>query len=123
MVELTEQQQKAIELMVDGSMSYKDIAKECGVEYQTIRKWRMKPEFVSELAALRREACSEAQSKLMAKANYAADKLIKMMDDEKTTRFQFQAAKLVLELALQSGFIEFEERLQVLEDALAERQV
>jgi len=123
MVELNEQQMKAIELMIDGEKNYKDIAKECGVEYQTLRKWRMKPEFIKELADRRREASSEAQSMLMSKAIHAAKKLISMIDDKDATRIQFQAAKAVLEMALQSGFIEFEERLQVLEDALAERQV
>ena len=123
MVDLNEQQKKAIELMIDGELKYKEIAAEVGVEYQTLRKWRMKPEFIKELASLRREASSEAQSKLMAKANHAADKMISMIDDKDATRIQFQAAKAVLEMALQSGFIEFEERLQQLEDALSERQV
>lgn len=123
MVELTPQQNKAIDLMVDGDKSYKDIAKEVDVEYQTLRKWRMKPEFIKELASRRRESSSEAQSMLMSKALHAARKLISMIDDKDATRIQFQAAKAVLEMALQSGFIEFEERLQTLEDALAERQV
>jgi uncharacterized protein involved in exopolysaccharide biosynthesis len=121
--ELTDVQIKAIDLMMDGKKTLKDIATDCGVAYQTVRSWRIKPEFVKELAARRREATTEAQSRLMAKANYAADKLIGMMDDTKATRIQFQAAKAVLDMALASGFIEFEERLQVLEDALAERQV
>ena len=123
MVELSEQQMKAIELMIDGDKNYKQIASECEVAYQTIRKWRMQAEFIRELASRRREAMSEAQAKLMAKANYAAQRMIDMMDDEKSTRIQFQAAKAVLEMALQSGFIEFEERLEILEEALAERQV
>ncbi len=122
-LELTEAQVKAIDLMVEGKKSFKEIATECGVAYQTVRSWRIKPIFVSELAARRREATVEAQSRLMAKANYAADKLIGMMDDKNATRIQFQAAKAVLDMALASGFIEFEERLQTLEDALAERQV
>ena len=121
--ELTDVQLKAIDLMMDGKKTLKDIATDCGVAYQTVRSWRIKPDFIKELASRRREATTEAQARLMAKANYAADKLISMMDDKKATRIQFQAAKAVLDMALASGFIEFEERLQVLEDALAERQV
>jgi len=120
---LTPVQQKAIELMIDGTHTMKEIAVQCEVSYQTLRKWRMKKEFIAELASLRREACSEAQQRLMAKANHAADRLIEMMDDPEANRVNFQASKLVLELALQSGFVEFEERLLVLEEALAERQV
>lgn len=123
MVELNDQHLKAIELMIDGDKNYKQIAAELKIEYQTLRKWRTQPEFIKELAARRRESMSEAQAKLMAKANHAADKLIAMMDDKDATRIQFQAAKVILEMGLASGFIEFEERLQALEDALAERQV
>ncbi len=120
---LNPSQEKAVGLMIDGELSMKQIATECGVSYQTIRVWRMKPEFIQELATRRREACSEAQQRLMAKANHAADRLIAMMDDPEAGRVSFQAAKVVLEMALQSGFIEFEERLLALEEALQERQV
>ena len=123
MVTLDEQHLKAIELMVDGDKNYKTIAQELGIAHQTLRKWRMQPEFIKELASRRREAMSEAQAKLMAKADHAANRLIEMMDDPKANRINFQAAKVILEMALASGFIEFEERLQSLEDALAERQV
>lgn len=123
MVALTDVQAKAIELMLEGDKTQKQIADELGVAHQTVRGWRMKPEFIAELATRRREACADAQQRLMAKANHAADRLIEMMDDPKANRINFQACKAVLEMALQSGFIEFEERLLVLEEALSERQV
>ncbi len=120
---LSDSQMKAIDLMVEGKLNLKQIAAEVEAGYQTVRKWRTQKDFVAELAQRRREASSEAQAKLQASANHAAERLIAMIDDPDANRINFQAAKAVLEMALQSGFIEFEERLQQLEEALAERQV
>jgi hypothetical protein len=124
MVELSEQQQKALDLMIEGSLNLKQIAKEVGVAYQTVRKWRStNVEFKAELLSRHRDALVEAQSLLQSKVVHAMKRMIEMMDDPKANRINFQACKAVIDLANMTTILEFQEEVEQLKEALAERQV
>ncbi len=123
MVELSDQKLHALDLMMTGKMNLKQIAEEVGVAYQTLRSWKTQKDFIAELALRRREASAQAQAILQDKATHAAIRMAEMIDDPEANRINFQACKVVLEMAVQSGMIEFEERLMTLEEALAERHV
>lgn len=119
---LTEPQLQAVERILAGE-AFQSIADDLGIHINTLRKWRNKKEFVAELARQRQTLVKEAQSILSAAASHAARRLVEMMDDPNTTRNQLDAAKKVYDAAIQGGLIEFEDRLNNLEEALNERQV
>lgn len=71
---LDERQQKAIELLADGTMKISDIAKVCGVSRQTIHSWRtenheFKAGLDRRMTAMKTEANEKINSSLTAVVN------------------------------------------------------
>jgi transposase-like protein len=120
-VGLSPGQLTAIDLIVAGQ-TYKSIAEQVGVHYNTLAKWRMNKNFVKELNKSRKEAIKGAQAIMATNASYAAERIIQIMDDPEATRTQLAAARLVYEYGIGTSVEEFEERMEKLEESIT-RQV
>lgn len=59
-----------------------------------------------------------AQNVFANKAEYAAKRIVAMIDDKETTRIQFAAAVKVFESASQTSIEDFEKRIEELETAI-----
>ena len=114
---LTDKQSRAVELLILGTTVVK-VAKEMEVSEQTLHKWKKKPEFVEALTQAKKEAIKKAQLVFSVKAEYAAKRLVEMIDDKDATTVQFKAATFVYSSAIGGTIEDFEERLLQIEESV-----
>jgi transposase len=115
--ELTEPQLKAIGLLLEGNTN-NDVSKVLDVHYNTISNWKKNEVFMAEMSRQRKEMSKNAQNVFANKAEYAAKRIVAMIDDKETTRIQFAAAVKVFESASQTSIEDFEKRIEELETAI-----
>lgn len=113
--DLTEDQCKLIEDLLAGK-TVREIADELGIHYNTVLQRKKKPLVKKALQDLRKEYMVSAQNKFVAKASWAAQKIIDMVDDPNATRVQFQAACKIYDVGVSIGIEELEERVIALEE-------
>ncbi len=73
---------------------------------------------MAEMSRQRKEMSKNAQNVFANKAEYAAKRIVAMIDDKETTRIQFAAAVKVFESASQTSIEDFEKRIEELETAI-----
>ncbi|GAB4211804.1 MAG: hypothetical protein OHK0012_04920 [Synechococcales cyanobacterium] len=79
---------------------YTLVAAECGVDRQTIRRWRQLPEFKEYLGSLVEETDTAARHKIQTKINLALDSVMTALSDPSCPwAVKLGAATLVLRLA------------------------
>lgn len=75
---LSESQQKAIELLAEGTMKITDIAKVCNTTRQTIYNWRQVDEFKAELDRRLSAIKTEANERINSNLNCVVNELIRL---------------------------------------------
>jgi transposase-like protein len=110
---LTEQQLKAAELILDGEMTVKDVATECGVTRPTIYNWMKLEEFKEKLSEL-----DEVRDQLLRKATQSRvdvylSRLEKLSDKSKNPMVQLNATK---ELMSHAGWNSNVQELNIKDD-------
>ncbi len=115
--ELSEPQLKCIGFLLEGR-THQDISGEIGVHYNTITNWKKNDLFKGEMARQRKELAKNAQNVFANKAEYAAKRIVEMIDEPDTNRIQFAAAVKVYDSASQISIEDFEKRIEELEEAI-----
>ena len=89
---------RAIELMVEGELTDKGIARVMEVAPETLSRWKRSEVFMEELDRQLKEVDRYRRLRYRAKANYAADVLVELMFSA-PPRVALEAVKEVLRLA------------------------
>ncbi len=104
-----ETKQRGILLLAAGKKN-KDIAEQLGISMKTVERWRKDPHISEMIKNASREACEAGISKFASLFNSAAEKIEQIMNDPKAPqRLQLEAAKMIINYALESRRSQLEE--------------
>ncbi len=92
-----------------------------GVNRRTVTRWMNDAMFKARLRQARDEALSRALGRIEFAANEGADVLIAALRGEQVSGVRFRAAKAIFEIAALAREQEFSDRLDLIEQQLAER--
>lgn len=112
---VNDRKEKALQALLV-SPTRKAAAKAAGIDPETLRRYLKDPEFLQAYRDAAADTMDAATRQLQGTLNAAADRLLKIVnDDEQPPAAQIQAARTLLEFALK--FTEFNDILQQLETA------
>ena len=112
---MTDRKEKALQALLV-SPTRKAAAAAAGIDPETLRRYLKDPEFLQAYRDAAADTMDAATRQLQGALNAAADRLLKIVnDDEQPPATQIQAARTLLEFALK--FTEFNDILQQLETA------
>jgi hypothetical protein len=113
--------QKLLNLLACGATK-ESAARQAGVSVRTVHRRMADPEFCSELQALRADMVQRTAGALTAAGTAAVQTMLELMKAPASGPVRLGAARAVLELGLKvREMAEFEERLAVLEQQLAQK--
>lgn len=95
-----------------------EIALQLGVHFNTIGNWKKNEAYKEELSRQRKEMTKSAYNIFAGKAEYAARRIVEMIDDKEVNRIQFSAACKVFDTATATSVEDFEKRIEELEDKI-----
>ena len=112
---MTDRKEKALQALLV-SPTRKAAAAAAGIDPETLRRYLKDPKFLQAYRDAAADTMDAATRQLQGTLNAAADRLLKIVnDDEQPPAAQIQAARTLLEFALK--FTEFNDILQQLETA------
>jgi len=89
-------------LLLAAGKKNKDIAEQLGISMKTVERWRKDPHISEMIKNASREACEAGISKFASLFNSAAEKIEQIMNDPKAPqRLQLEAAKMIINYALE----------------------